>query len=286
MVRAGLALLDVGERGLAVLFFRDAAADMSRQEIGQLGAMFMDIGEPFYAILIAKTAVRGDVLVQDVYFPIHPMVNLNLPVDPALALSVARQESEFRTDAGSSVGALGLMQLMPATAQDVAGWLDMPYNRGRLTSDWQYNATLGSEYLAYLTREFGESPVMIAAGYNAGPSRPKTWMNDRGDPRRGFGNADPVDVVDWIEHIPFRETRNYTMRVTEGMAVYRARLSGRIGPVRFTDLLVGELPIIRPVARPNTLQTAIPPTVRSAGEQAPTSPAGPQSIRPVSRAGD
>lgn len=290
MVRAGLALLDVGERGLAVLFFRDAATSMSRHDIGLLGAMFMDIDEPFYAILIAKTAVRGDVLVQDVYFPIHPMVDLDLPVEAALALSIARQESEFRTDAGSSVGALGLMQLMPATAQDVAGWLDLPYSRGRLTSDWRYNAALGSEYLAYLTREFGDSPVMIAAGYNAGPSRPKSWMTDRGDPRRGFGNDDPVDVVDWIEHIPFRETRNYTMRVTEGMAVYRARLSGGIGPVRFTDLLVGALPIIRPVARPDRVQDAAvntaPPPVRRAGELAPAAPSGPQPVRPVARAGD
>lgn len=289
MVRAGLTLLQAGERGLAVLFFRDAVKDMPRQHLGQLGTMFLEMDEPFYAILIAKAAVLDGQLVQDVYFPIHPMAQMDLPVEPALALAIARQESEFRVDAGSSVGALGLMQLMPATAQDVAGWLDLPYSRVRLTSDWQYNATLGSEYLAYLTREFGASPVMIAAGYNAGPSRPKTWMTERGDPRRGFGNPDPVDVVDWIEHIPFRETRNYVMRVTEGIPVYRARLTGRIGPVQFTDILVGEFPVIRPVARPDPVQDAVVdtvrPPVRRAGEIGPSAPSGPQTVRPVPRAG-
>ena len=306
LVLAGLSLLDADERGLAVMFFVEAAKTLNRQEIGQLGQLLMELEEPFYAVLTAKSAVRGDLLVQDVYFPVHPMANLDLPVEPALALAIARQESEFRTDAGSSVGALGLMQLMPATAQEVAGWLDMPYSRGRLTNDWAYNAALGSEYLAYLTREFGNSPVMIAAGYNAGPSRPKQWMTERGDPRRSVLNADPVDVIDWIEHIPFRETRNYAMRVTEGIPVYRARLSGEIGPVRFTDLLIGEAPIIRPVARPDRAQPAAPqivndassvpapatppdpsrPLVRRAGELAPAAPTGPQPIRPVSRAGD
>jgi len=189
LVLAGLALLQAGERGTAVLFFRDAAANMSRQEVGQLGQLFMDIQEPFYAVLISKTAAREGVLVQDVYFPIHPLAQMDLPVEAALSLAIARQESEFRVDAGSSVGALGLMQLMPATAQEVAGWLDLPYSRARLTTDWEYNASLGSEYLAYLTREFGDSPVMIAAGYNAGPSRPQSWMSERGDPRIGFDNG-------------------------------------------------------------------------------------------------
>jgi len=249
-VRAALALLDVGERGAAVMFIRDVAREMPRQQVGQLGQMLMEIDEPFYAILAAKSAARNDVLVQDVYFPIHPMADLDLPAEPALALAIARQESEFRTDAGSSVGALGLMQLMPTTAQEVASWIDLPFNRRRLTSDWVYNASLGSEYLAFLTREFGDAPVMIAAGYNAGPGRPRQWMDERGDPRRGFTNPNPVDIVDWIEHIPFRETRNYVMRVTEGLAVYRARLSGQIGPVNFTDTLIGDAPLIRPTLRP------------------------------------
>lgn len=268
LVRAGLTLLDADQRGLAVLFFVAAAPDLTRQEVGQLGTLFMDIDEPFYAVLLAKSAATAGTLVHDIYFPLHPMAQMDLPVEPALALAIARQESEFRVDAGSSVGALGIMQLMPATAEEVAGWLDLPYQRSQLTTDWAYNTTLGAEYLAFLTREFGNSPVMIAAGYNAGPSRPKSWMTDRGDPRRGFGNDNPVDIIDWIEHIPFRETRNYAMRVTEGIPVYRARLSGRIAPVRFTDLLIGEQPLVRPVSRPD--------------RTASTAPSG-SGLRPVAR---
>jgi len=114
-----------------------------------------------------------------------------------------------------------------------------------LTSDWAYNATIGAAYLAYLTEEFGPTPVMIAAGYNAGPSRPKRWMDEFGDPR-----LREMDVVDWIEHIPFRETRDYVMRVTESIPIYEARLSGVTGAIRFADLLLGSKPIVRPRARP------------------------------------
>ena len=325
LVRAGLTLLDAGERGLAVLFLRDAAASMSREHVGQLGALLMDIDEPFFTVLIAKTAVREDQIVHDAYFPIHPMAELDLPVEPALALAIARQESEFRVDAGSGVGALGLMQLMPPTAREVAGWIDLPFSRARLTTDWEYNAALGSEYLAYLTREFGNAPVMIAAGYNAGPSRPKEWMTERGDPRRSMLNPDQVNVIDWIEHIPFRETRNYVMRVTEGIPVYRARLTGEVGPVKFTDILVGTAPVIRPVSRPPADAPSITaaeeiapvvdedigpvleedldpvmeeiaepvieapvtrPSARDVGDLVPLAPSGPPSIRPVARAGD
>lgn len=293
MIKAGLLLLDARQRGLAVLFFARAAEGLNRREVGQLGAMLMDMQEPFYAVLVAKTALQRDLLVQDVYFPLHPMAQMDLPVDPALALAIARQESEFRVDAGSSVGALGLMQLMPATAQEVAGTLGLPYSPGRLITDADYNVTLGSAYLAFLEDQFGDAPVMVAAGYNAGPSRPRSWMDTRGDPRRGFGNPDPVDVIDWIEHIPFRETRNYVMRVTEGIPVYRARLSGETGPIRFADLLAGTKPLVRPMPRPvfqpdaaaDAQAPMVRPPVRRAGDLAPAPAAGPSGIRPVPRAG-
>ena len=109
LVRAGLLLLDAGERGLAVLFFRDAANAMSRQEIGQLAQLLMDIDEPFYTVLIAKTAVREGILVQDAYFPIHPMAALDLPVEPALALAIARQESEYAIREGGRAKGLATL---------------------------------------------------------------------------------------------------------------------------------------------------------------------------------
>ncbi|KQB97310.1 murein transglycosylase [Loktanella sp. 1ANDIMAR09] len=245
IVQAALILLAGGERGAAFTFFAQLGRTLSASEIAILGAYLTEIDEPFYTLLLGKAAVERGILIPSVYYPIHDMAALDLPAEPALALSIARRESEFNETIGSPVGALGLMQVMPATAEEVSGKLGIPYSRGRLTNDWQYNATLGTHYLAYLEEEFGPSPVMIAAGYNAGPSRPRQWIDERGDPR-----LLEMDVVDWIEHIPFRETRNYVMRVTESIPVYQARLTGQTGPVRFTELLIGKKPLLRPRARP------------------------------------
>ncbi len=252
-IRAALTLLEAGERGLAVTFFADLGRTLDAETLSFLGALLEEKGESFYELILGKSAVSKGRLVPSSYFPIHPLAKMDLPTEISLALSIARRESEFNPVIGSPVGALGLMQLMPATAEEVAGFLGLPYSRGRLTADWEYNAQLGSKYLAVLEEEFGYSPVQIAAGYNAGPSRPKTWMAERGDPRLG-----EVDVIDWIEHIPFRETRNYVMRITESLPVYQARLTGKVGPVRFTELLTGIKPNIRPEARPErTADTAI-----------------------------
>ncbi len=256
VVRAALILLAGGERGAAVTFFAALGRTLDADGLAALGAYLSAIDEEYYTLLLAKTAVTRGIVIPEIYFPLHDLADMDLPVDAALALSIARRESEFNIGIGSPVGALGLMQVMPATAQEVAGNLGLSYSKVRLTSDWEYNATLGAAYLAYLQGEFGPTPVMIAAGYNAGPSRPKRWMDERGDPR-----LREMDVVDWIEHIPFRETRNYVMRVTESIPIYEARLSGVTGALRFTDLLLGKKPLVRPVARPAAAAT-VPAQVR------------------------
>jgi soluble lytic murein transglycosylase len=116
----------------------------------------------------------------------------------------------------------------------VARELGEEHSTARVFDDWQYNARLGSAYLADMARIFDGNIVMMAAAYNAGPSRPPQWMTRFGDPRGGG-----VDVVDWIEHIPFRETRNYVMRVAESLPVYRARLGKDPHPVPFSQELTG-----------------------------------------------
>lgn len=265
LVQALRLLLDVGDRRSATLFTAHMAATFERQQIGQLGDMLTDLDETYLTVLAGKAAVERGILIPAHYFPLHDVAALDLPVEPALTLSIARRESEFNIGAGSPVGALGMMQLMPGTAREVAGELDLPYSRPRLTSDWRYNAQLGAQYLANLEATFGPSPVMIAAGYNAGPSRPRTWMTQRGDPRR-----DQIDIVDWIELIPFTETRNYAMRVTESIPIYRARLTGRTGPVQFRALLVGAPPMLRPVARPLVDQDEAPsPLTPPQGDRSP-----------------
>lgn len=257
LTRAAFLLLAADQRGAAVTFFAGLADVLDEEELSQVGAYLDHIDEQYYTLLLGKRAARRGILVPENYYPLHDLAKMQLPVAPALALAVVRQESEFNIGVGSPVGALGLMQLMPATAKEVAGFLDLPYSRARLTSDWEYNATLGSKYLSILQEDFGQTPVMIAAGYNAGPSRPKQWMDQRGDPR-----LKEMDIVDWIEHIPFRETRNYVMRVTEAMPPYQARLTGETGPIAFTELLVGIKPLLRPRARPLPQAVGDTPRVR------------------------
>ncbi len=153
---------------------------------------------------------------------LHPLLypQRALPVgpapEPALVLSVMRQESEFYPRARSSVGALGLMQLMPATARQTAKGMGLPFNRERLTEDPDYNVRLGQAYLNELLARFNGSYILALAAYNAGPSRAESWIKLFGDPR------DPkVDPVNWIERIPFSETRNYVQRILESLVVYR-----------------------------------------------------------------
>jgi soluble lytic murein transglycosylase len=129
------------------------------------------------------------------------------------------------------------MQVMPATAHLMArdlGTLD-GHSDARLLSDWKYNARLGAAYLAEMAAEFDGNAVMVAAAYNAGPGRPRAWMANRGDPR----GSDIETMIDWIEHIPFSETRNYVMRVTESLPVYRARLGKPPLPIPFSQELTG-----------------------------------------------
>ena len=250
LTRAAFLLLEAGERGAAVTFFVELAKRLEADDLARLGALLDEKDESFYELLLGKVAVTQGILVPSIYFPIHEMAKMEMSVDTSLALAVARRESEFNPVVGSAVGALGLMQLMPATAEEVSRAIGEPYSRAKLTADWQYNARLGVKYLEVLQEQFGPGPVMIAAGYNAGPSRPERWMDQRGDPRLG-----EVDIIDWIEHIPFRETRNYVMRVSESIPVYEARLTGETGRIQFTRLLIGEKPLVRPVVRPSVPAT-------------------------------
>ena len=230
------ALLDqAGNRTLAARFLLHLAGGLSGQEIGALAGQAIEWNDAYLALVLAKAAADKGVIWPRAYYPLMGMHKLDLPVPNALALAIARRESEFNPEAVSGAGARGLMQVMPGTAKMMAAKLGVDYSPGKLTSDPLYNARLGSAYLAGLVEEFGRSPVLVASGYNAGPGRPRQWMQDRGDPR----SAD-VDVVDWIEAIPFRETQTYVMRVAESWFVYRARLGEDMSGVSFTVKLKGQ----------------------------------------------
>ncbi|PIE14181.1 MAG: tail length tape measure protein [Rhodobacterales bacterium] len=205
-----------------------------RKALGQLGNMLEDLDAPHLGVMLGKRAARAGIMLPAPYYALHPMQKMQVPVPMEMSLAIARRESEFDPNVVSGAGAEGLMQLMPGTAREVAQGLALDHDRARVLRDWRYNATLGSAYLAELGARFGGNVIMVAAGYNAGPSRPERWMERFGDPRGGA-----MDIVDWIEHIPFRETRNYVMRVSESLPIYRARLGRDPLPVAFSRELVG-----------------------------------------------
>lgn len=234
LMRVAELAVAMGDLSLAERFVLQIAEGLDRKGLGQLGNMVEDWGAPHLGVMLGKFAARQGIVLPGPYYALHPLAKKKLPVPTELALSIARRESEFDPRVVSGAGAQGLMQLMPATARQVARGLKLEHDPGAVLRDWEYNVTLGSAYLATLAETFDGNVVMIAAGYNAGPGRPTRWMREYGNPMKG-----DVDIVDWIEHIPFDETRNYVMRVAESLPVYRARLGRKPLPVPFSRELVG-----------------------------------------------
>ena len=234
VLEAARLLVRAGDRTLAKRFFLHLAESLDADELDQLADMTLQMNEPHIALLIAKAAAERGLILPRAYYPVTEMVPGTLPVSRALALAISRRESEFDPAAQSPAGARGLMQVMPATAERVSKALGLPFQVAKLTGDPAYNVTLGSAYLRQMADEFGPAVALIAAGYNAGPGRPRTWIAEFGDPRQS-----DVDVVDWVETIPFTETRTYVMRVVEGVVIYRAKLKGAAGPVRISAELKG-----------------------------------------------
>lgn len=234
-VLAAARMLDqAGDRATAKRFFLQLAESQDADGLQKLSDLALRLEEPHIALLIAKQAAERGIILPRAYFPVPEMVPGELPVSRALALAISRRESEFDPAAQSKAGARGLMQVMPETAKRVAGTLGLDHTTGRLTADPAYNVTVGSAYLKKMLDEFGPSVALIASGYNAGPGRPRKWMAEFGDPRQP-----QVDVVDWVETIPFAETRTYVMRVVEGVVIYRQRLKGASSPIRITAELKG-----------------------------------------------
>ncbi len=219
IVRAVL-LMQALSREEFVTSFTWALMNMSGEprHLQQVAALATEMGRLDLAVWAARQAGRTQTVLYDGY-PVLSLPAGLAPVDPALVHGIIRQESGFDVDAISSAGARGLMQLMPQTAETVARSLGIPHSTAMLTTDVAHNLRLGTTYLHNRISEFGGSYIMAIAGYNAGPNRVRSWIETYGDPRAGA-----VDPIDWIELIPFSETRNYVQRVLEGTQLYRVRL--------------------------------------------------------------
>jgi soluble lytic murein transglycosylase len=180
------------------------------------------LDRPEIGVLVSRRAERDGVTLGNAGWPVPeglPIAKDGKP-EKALVLALIRQESGFQHQAVSTAGARGLMQLLPATAKGVAKALGIKISKPQqLTSNPELNTQLGTAYLKHLLDNFGGSYIMALAGYNAGPGRVFKWIREYGDPRE----AD-VDAIDWIEMIPFTETRTYVQRVMESTQVYRRRL--------------------------------------------------------------
>jgi soluble lytic murein transglycosylase len=177
----------------------------------------LGLGLPDQAVAIARRAGRDGVMLPGAGWPAPVSPPLG-GVEPSVALGLIRQESSFDVQALSPVGARGLMQLMPATAASVAKRLGLTPDLGALTSDAGYNMRLGTSYLQGLLGQFNQALPLAIAGYNAGPGRVQDWLVAL-DPAAGA-----PEMIDWIELIPFNETRNYVQRVIENIVIYRAQL--------------------------------------------------------------
>ncbi|MBO89011.1 MAG: lytic murein transglycosylase [Rickettsiales bacterium] len=191
---------------ITLALIADLATDLKRQDL---------------AIHVSKRALREGVFLSQLGYP-DLGKTLNDAPDQAFVQAVIRQESAFDPKAISRAGARGLMQLMPGTAIRIARKLNISYSRVRLTRDPGYNVKIGRAYLHQMLEEYNGSPVLALAAYNAGPARVNRWRKKFGDPNRSAEHT-----IDWIESIPFYETRNYVQRVLENFTVYRGRGSGK-----------------------------------------------------------
>lgn len=207
----------------AASLYRALAQQLSSPgELALLSAKAEKLGDHQLSLQIGKIAYGRGIDVPALAFPIGVIPgNANISGSgKALAYAIARQESAFNPAAISAADARGLLQILPGTAKGVASRFGIAYSKEKLTTDAGYNATLGAHYLGEQIDSFGGSYILTFIAYNAGPKRVPEWLARYGDPR-----GQPIDdVVDWIERIPFPETRNYVQRVMENYQIYKARL--------------------------------------------------------------
>ena len=210
------ALHSINKKKLARKFLKALAlSNISKENFIRVATLASQIGYRDMSVYIARKAARKGIFLMDLGYPIIKLPYKSV-VEPALIFSVIRQESNFDEKAKSRRGAMGYMQLMPQTAKEIGKILKINFTLDQLKENPTLNIILGSEYLRRLIEKFDGSYVLALAAYNAGPLNVKRWIKNAGDPRKI-----EVDVIDWVERIPFRETRNYVQRVLENVTVYR-----------------------------------------------------------------
>jgi soluble lytic murein transglycosylase len=229
-VQAMRMLADQGQRDpfkVFALHLDDVLPDRVEQAL--LIDAIRGYGDQDTSMKAARGAAQRGFILTDRAYPYRTPPSVAGAPEPALVLGITRQESGFDPAVRSGADARGMMQLLPSTASIVARRMGVGYSASMLY-EADYNMRLGSSFLGQLVNQFSGSYVMAAAGYNAGPGRPAAWVSMCGDPRAGS-----TDPLDFIECIPFSETRNYVMRVLENMTVYRAKANGGTAPITLSQ---------------------------------------------------
>jgi soluble lytic murein transglycosylase len=223
---------DVGRGITRIIVAHLRSALKSEAEMAMLAHLANAIGDYQMAVRVGKSGVARGMNLYTYSYPVHPFPEykpLRRSPERALLLAIVRQESEFNSEIVSHAGARGLMQVMPITARHICRDHKIKCDIPRLVKDTSYNAMIGSAYIGDRKEEFDGSYVLTLAGYNAGPGRTRQWMRRFGDPR-----TKDIDPIDWIEMIPFEETRDYVKKVLSNVQMYRARL-GEPTPVRLVS---------------------------------------------------
>ncbi len=221
----------------------------THQDAAHVKLLAEDLARMGYREVAVRAAKEASYIGIRLYDYSHPLISVPQYTGPdtapeaALVLAIIRQETEFDPASISSAGARGLMQVMPESAPHLAELSGLGYSSSGLTQDPVYNMELGMTELSHELAAWGGSYVLAAAAYNAGPGNVRKWIALYGDPRDAR-----IDPLDWIEQIPFSETRNYVQRVLENVEVYRNRLAGRDQPLQIlTDLYRPDAPQVFPL---------------------------------------
>ena len=175
-------------------------------------------------LLIGKAALNRGLPFDYYAYPVNgipPFKQVGPEVEPSIVYAIARQESAFNPAVVSPAQAYGLMQVTPDAGRYVCKRAGVGFDLSRMKTDPVYNATLGAAELGGLLEDYRGSYILTFAAYNAGRGSVRKWIDRYGDPREP-----KVDAVDWVELIPFSETRNYVQRIMENLQVYRARFGG------------------------------------------------------------
>jgi soluble lytic murein transglycosylase-like protein len=226
--RAAVLLVQMGDTHDATIFLdrigQTALDDKSRLMAARLS---LGLGFPQSAVAIARLAgISGQMLVREGWpIPYNPPASI---LNPSVSLGIMRQESSFNPIVVSGAGAVGLMQLLPSTARLTGRKYGLPSSN---LFDPDQNMALGAAYLSQEINNFGECLPLAIAAYNAGPTNVANWLGENGDPELGT-QPGGANMIDWIEEIPFNETRNYVQRVSENVTIYSALLTGAaVSPV-------------------------------------------------------